>query len=153
MVTSKDVAGAPANAAGRTGIRLLWIDCAGGLIAGGLMFALHPWLAVLFALPEELLRFIATANLVYGSYSLSLVKMPRLRTLGRIRALAIANMLWGVGCMAMGAHYLDVASPFGLLQLFGEGVFVGGLGMVEWQARERLVLQPADATWLIATGS
>ncbi len=119
--------------------KLLWIDCSGGLLAGAVVLVARPWLAALYALPDDLLLVIGLANLLYGSFSLSLATMPRRRTALRICGLALANALWAVGCFIAGAVHLRTASVFGLAHLLGEGVLVGALGVLEWRARERLI--------------
>lgn len=118
---------------------LLWIDCLAALLAGVAVLAANKWLAPIYSLSESLLLTIGVVNLLYGCYSLSLATAPRRRTRTRIAVLAFANMGWAIVCFAMGVAYLEAASPFGLAQLFGEGVFVGTLGFLEWRAREQLI--------------
>lgn len=42
--------------------------------------------------------------------------------------------------MAAALHFAGTASVFGLAQLAGEGLLVGGLAVLEWRARDRLVV-------------
>ena len=56
-----------------------------------------------------------------------------------VQLLSVANITWGVAC-AMGAALLTAqASPLGLATLIFEGVYVGGLGMLEWRHLEALL--------------
>lgn len=118
--------------------RLLWIDSGAGLIAGTLMLSLSGWLAELYALPRALLVAMGVANLAYGSYSLSLARRA-VRPPALIALLIAANGAWALLCFLAAARFAGVASPFGMAQLVGEGVFVGGLAALEWRARGRLV--------------
>jgi hypothetical protein len=120
---------------------LLWIDCLAALLAGVAVLALYKWLAPIYRLPENLLLAIGVVNVIYGVYSLSLAAAPHRRTRFRIAALACANMGWAPVCFALGVAWLETASPFGLAQLFGEGLFVGTLGFLEWRARAALVAE------------
>jgi hypothetical protein len=115
-------------------LHLLRIDSTAGLTAGALVLLAQRWLADLYALPLALIIGIGVANLAYGTASGSLLllrprQLPRL-----VRLLAIANILWAAGCIALGVRWFGIASPFGLAQLFGEGLLVGALGVVEWRA-------------------
>ena len=118
--------------------KLLWIDCLGGLIAGAIVLALAGWLAPLEGLPREVLVFTGAMNLLYGSYSLSLVLRQR-RSRAAVYALIAANAVWLPVCLILAAVFWETATVFGLLHLMGEGVYVGGLAAVEWRQRERLV--------------
>ena len=116
---------------------LLWFDGSGALVAGILVLFLTPWLSELHSLPRNLLYFTGAINILYSFYSLPLAFMKN-RTVGMVSFLAIANMAWMPVCFVLGFLYLQEASVFGLIHLFGEGVFVGGLGFVEWRLREEL---------------
>lgn len=113
---------------------LLWIDCSAGLLVGALVLLLHELLTRWYGLPYGLVVFLGAMNLVYGTYSLSLA-LRKKRPLQLIRLLASANMAWAFVCIALALGFLGTASPVGLVLLFGEGVFVGALGLVEWQSR------------------
>ena len=117
--------------------RLLWIDCTAAGSAGAAMLLLSGWLSVLYALPRAFVVGLAVVNLAYGAYSLSLARRDR-RPIALIVALAAANGVWAVACVGMAAALADTASVFGLAHLVGEGLFVGGLGALEWRGRERL---------------
>jgi hypothetical protein len=116
---------------------LLWVDCAGGLVAGLVVLSLSTWLAELYALPRALVVGIGLANVCYGTFSLSLAARSH-RPPSLIVLLVAANATWAALC-ATGALVLwDTASGFGLAHLLGEGFFVGGLARLEWSARAGL---------------
>ena len=123
---------------------LLRIDSTAGLVAGALVLLLSPWLSRLYALPSGFLVFTGVANLAYGSFSGSLARRAaRPRTL--ITALVVANAAWAVFCVVVAFNVVGSASVFGLAQLIGESLFVGGLAMLEWRYRELLLVAPAVA--------
>jgi hypothetical protein len=39
----------------------------------------------------------------------------------------------------MAAHFFETATVFGIGQLVGEAIFVGGLACLEWKWRDRLL--------------
>ncbi len=117
--------------------RLLWVDSLGGLGVGAGVLILSTWLSELQGLPWQVLVFMGVANLVYGSYSLSLVLRAR-RTTPQIALLAGANMAWLLVCIAIAWIYHDVMTIFGDLHVIGEGIYVAGLGAVEWRRRATL---------------
>lgn len=116
---------------------LITIDWIGGATAGALMLALHPWLAGLFALPRRLLLVIAAANLGYAAVSFTLARLSRGEHVPGLRFIAAANMAWGVVCLTLAVRWFERASVFGLAQLLGEAMLVGGLGAVEWVVAAR----------------
>lgn len=117
--------------------KLLWVDGFAGLIAGSLMLLAIDFLERWYKLPRELLLFIGLANVTYASYSLSLAART-VRAMKFIVLLVGANLFWSVVCLVMAAVYFDVASPFGLVQLVGEALFVGVLAGLEWRWRALL---------------
>lgn len=118
--------------------QLLWVDCIGGLVAGVLMLALGHWLSAWYRLPQDLMYVIGWVNLAYGSFSLSLAMRPR-RPKGLIVLLAVANLIWALFfCLRWAILFSDTASPFGLIHLVGEALWVGGLGCLEWRWRDQL---------------
>lgn len=117
---------------------LLWVDCAAGAVVGVAVLVLSGWLSGFLGLPRGVLLFTGAANLLYASYSLSLARR-RVRPMWRVRALAVANLAWGlVVCLGLAAAFWDSASGFGRAHLFAEAAFVAGLGAVEWRQREQL---------------
>lgn len=116
---------------------LLWVDCSGGLVAGAVVLILSEWLAGLYAMPRALVVAVALANLGYGAFSFGLARRVR-RPTSLIAALGAANVAWGVLCAVGVAVLWKSASWFGLVHLAAEGVFVGGLGWLEWRRRAQL---------------
>ena len=117
---------------------LLWIDGLGAALAGVLTLALMGWLSELYDLPRNLLLLIGVVNLLYGSFSLPLARR-RQRPLVLIQLLAVANLAWALFfCFRWAYVYSDTASLFGLAHFVGEGIWVGGLGVLEWRWRESL---------------
>jgi hypothetical protein len=117
---------------------LLWIDCLGGLVVGVLVFTLSSWLSGFYAMPEPFVIALGAANLTYGAFSLSLAR----RTV-RPRALLLlligANLAWAVFCVIASIILAAQASAYGLALLLFEGVFVGGLGLLEWRFLDALL--------------
>ncbi len=101
------------------------------------MLVFSAWLAPLFRLPPPLFGIIATANLVYGSFSLYLA-LRRRRPVLLISILAAANALWGVVSLVVAAAVASRASVFGLAHLLIEAAVVIALARAEWRHRERL---------------
>lgn len=118
--------------------KLLWVDCSAGAAVGLLVLTFSGWLSELYQLPRNFVVFMALANLAYALYSFSLATRPR-RPRILILLLIVANMTWGVLCFWWAFTYGQTASLFGLAQLVGEGLFVGGLACLEWRWRELLL--------------
>ncbi|MEM7355330.1 MAG: hypothetical protein AAF657_31250 [Acidobacteriota bacterium] len=118
--------------------RLLWIDGSGGAIAGILMLLLLGWLTKWYALPRDLVLLIGCTNLAYGTYSLSLARRSQ-RPKALIHLLIVANLVWGALCLRWAVLHFETASFWGLAHLIGEGLYVGGLGCLEWRWREQLL--------------
>lgn len=116
---------------------LLWLDCSGGLFVGVIVLAIYPLLANWHSLPSTLIVVMGLANLVYGCYSLSLARRQQ-RPLHLIQLLAIANMTWGIVCFCLFGIWWESVSLLGAIHLIGEGIYVGGLGLLEWRWREAL---------------
>ena len=124
---------------------LLWIDGSGGLIVGVLVVALAHWLAEWHQLPYDFLLLMGVANLAYGTYSLTLARRA-IRPMGLIVFLVVANLTWAVLCARWAVLYWDTASPLGLLHVGGEGLYVGGLAILEWRYRDRLRTRASRST-------
>lgn len=121
---------------------LLWFDSAAGLSAGIAMLALSEWLHALYALPRALLLGMGVANLAYGTYS-GWLASRRERPRAALLTLIAANATWAGLCWLGAMRYADPASVLGLMHLVGEGLFVGGLAMLEWRERHRLLISSA----------
>ena len=102
------------------------------------MLLLGPWLSEVYRLPSGLLLFIGVTNLLYASYSFTLVlrgKRPRQLLYG----LVAGNALWAGACVVMAVQFAGVASLFAQIHLVGEALFVGGLAACEWRWREQIL--------------
>lgn len=119
--------------------KLLWIDCLGALFAGFLVLSLASRLAGLYGLPRDFLVCLGLANLAYGTYSLALAARSR-RPVPLIAALAAANIAWAPFCFTSAIVLAGTASPYGLAHLILEGIYVGGLGVLEWKRRHQLAV-------------
>jgi len=117
-------------------IRVDWI--AGG-VAGVLMLTFREWLAGLYSLPVDLVLLIGIVNLAYAGVSFTLCQFSQGDRVPFLRVMAGANIAWAICCLALAVSWLGVASVFGMVQLVGEAIFVGGLGVLEWQARVTMV--------------
>jgi hypothetical protein len=117
--------------------RILWVDCGGAILVGVLMFVLADWLRPLFQLPPLLYYAIATANLLYGAFSLFLATLKN-RPCSLIAALAIANAIWGFVCLIAAISMVGRASILGVSHIALEGAVVFSLARIEWQHRALL---------------
>ena len=118
---------------------LLWVDCTAALVAGTLVLLLDDLLSRWYGLPQGLIFFLGVTNLAYGTYSLSLVVRKK-RPMNLLRLLVVGNLLWAVVCVGLVLAFSPTASPVGLALLLGEGLFVGGLGVLEWRSRWLLLM-------------
>jgi hypothetical protein len=116
---------------------LLWIDGTAGLLAGISLLLTVDWLEEWYNIPRGTLVFIGLANLTYGTYSLSIARLKK-RPGILIVMLVIANLAWAVNCLRLAIIFGDTASIFGMIQLIGEAIFVGGLACLEWRYRKEL---------------
>jgi hypothetical protein len=117
---------------------LLWVDCGAALLAGLVVLLLSSWLSQLYALPHGFVVGMGVVNLAYGTYSLSLARRAR-RPRSLLVLLVVANATWAALCGLAAVRLAGTASAFGLAHLVGEGLFVGGLAVLEWRRRERLL--------------
>ena len=118
----------------RRGRHLVWCDSLGGLMAGTLGWIVAPWLGPWYDLPVNLMRFIATVNLIYGTYSLLLALSP-VRKRWRVLFLIASNTAWVGVCWILAAVYWSRANAFGVTHLIAEGAVVGAIAAVEWRFR------------------
>lgn len=116
---------------------LIEIDWIAGTTVGVFVLILRDWLAGLYVLPGSLVLVIGLANLAYGCASFVLARRRRGDRVPYLRVVAAANMAWAVACAVLAVAWFGRASPFGMAQLLGEMLFVGGLGMLEWRAAAR----------------
>jgi hypothetical protein len=83
-------------------------------------------------------------NLAYAAYSFSLARRRR-RPMPLIAILVMANLVWAGLCFRWAFVFAESASLLGLVHLVGEGLFVGGLALLEWRWRN-LLLEAAPAS-------
>lgn len=120
---------------------LLWIDCTAGALVGVLVLLFSGWLSRLYSVPLGILYFMGSINLLYAAYSFSLaIRHTRPEVL--ITLLVAANGTWAFVCLGIAAYFFETTTYFGIGQLVGEAVFVGGLASLEWKWRERLLSTP-----------
>lgn len=117
--------------------RLLHVDSIAGLVVGLGILALSGVLAPFYGIPRPVLVVMAIANLAYGTYSGTLARRAR-RPRALLVALVVANAAWAVVCGVLAVALASRATGFGIASLVFEGVFVGGLAVLEWRAREVL---------------
>ena len=120
---------------------LLRIDSTAGLVVGTAEVLAAPWLSPFFGLPLVAIYGLAAANLLYGLYAFSLARRS-VRPRPLLHVLIGANAAWAVFCWILVALLLGTATVFGLLHLAAEGLFVGGLALLEWRHREALLVAP-----------
>jgi hypothetical protein len=118
--------------------KLLRIDSLGGLTVGFAVLLLSNWLASWYGLPRGSIVFMGLVNIAYGCYSFSLLVRTQ-RPLSLIVVLVIANLVWAVLCVLWVAIFAQTATPFGIIHLLGEALFVGGLAYLEWRNRNFLL--------------
>ena len=118
--------------------RILWVDCIGGLVVGFVVLAFCQLISGWENLPLATVIVMGFANLVYGGYSL-FVTTRKKRRLILIKILAMANMAWLLVCVTIAAMYWNQISLLGIVHVIGEGIYVAGLGFVEWNMKESLV--------------
>ena len=99
---------------------------------------LNRQLKVLYGLSSHVLFLIGIVNLAYASYSFSLAIRSRRPKL-LIHLLVALNAAWATACLILAMVFWTTATPFGILHLVGEAVFVGGLAILEWSHRRQLL--------------
>lgn len=122
--------------------RLLWVDCTAGAVVGAVTLSASGWLSGWYGLPQSFLLLTGAVNLAYASYSFSLAVRSR-RPLPLILLLVVANLAWAAAMVRWAVVFRETATPLGLIQLIGEALFVGGLGLLEWRWRNLLRTAPA----------
>ena len=118
-------------------LNVLHLDGTAGSTVGLLLLLLQNWVSSLYNLPIATIQFLATANVCYGVYALSLAFSSN-RNFLAISLLAIANALWMVVCVIMVSLLFQTASSIGLIFISLEGIFVIGLAIYEWKNRYQL---------------
>lgn len=117
---------------------VLWFDAIGGLSVGGLTLVLGPWLSGIYGLPTAFVVFLGVANLAYGCFSASLLRL-RERPRQLLYTLAGSNCVWALLCCAYLIWFQDGVTAFGAAHLLLEAVYVCSLGVLEWRWNDKLV--------------
>ena len=117
---------------------LMWIDAFAAMTAGvGIMTFKTP-LSGVFELPEGLLLTQSIIALTFMPFSFFLaIKKPGIPNL--YRALAIANLAYGVFCLILFLSFFATANVFGSAYLLVDAFIVITLAFLEWR-RIRLEL-------------
>ena len=118
-------------------VRILWLDCLGGLAVGVIVVAFCWPISNWEGLPLVVVLAMGMVNLAYGSFSLY-VTTRKNRPLSLIKILAIANMFWLLVCCVIVVVHWNQISILGILHLIGEGIYVAALGKVEWKLKDSL---------------
>ncbi len=117
--------------------KLIRLDGLAGLSVGVFVLCLAQWLTGLYGLPASILYFSGVMNLLYGTYSTILASL-RYRPLLMVQFLSVANCSWAGLCFAYVFAMPPTATLLGVGAAVFEGLFVGGLGIIEWYYRKRL---------------
>ncbi len=123
--------------------KILWIDCVGGIVVGCAVLAICGPLSEWENLPVSIVAGMGVANLVYGFYSLFVTLQKRRRRIF-VKGLALANMGWLLICVGLTVFFWGTIAWLGVLHLVGEGVYVAGLGWVEWKWQRVLSFDAND---------
>lgn len=115
------------------------MDSLGGLGVGVLVLSLRHVLASWYGLPVSVITAMGGANLLYGSFSLTLAARPAQRRRVTVLALSLANMVWAIVCGALVWRFGAQLTVMGHTVLVFEALYVGGLGMVECWLRHELL--------------
>lgn len=113
---------------------VLWVDCSGAVFVGVMMLLHADWLRSQYHFSSFLYHTIATANLLYGTFSLVLALFKK-RPSRLVEALAIANAIWGCACLITAVWVTGRASIFGVTHILAECVVVLWLAQIEWRFR------------------
>jgi hypothetical protein len=120
--------------------KLVWVDGLAALFAGMLVLSLRGLLSDFYGLSRELLTFVGTVNVGYSVLGLTLGLLRR-RPAALLRLLIVANSLWAAVCVALAVRVFPTATIFGLCHVIGEGIFVGGLALLEWRYRRAILAE------------
>ncbi|MGJ4747692.1 hypothetical protein ACQV5M_15135 [Leptospira sp. SA-E8] len=105
---------------------LLTLDSAGALIVGLFILLFFSIISNLTGWKESFTRMEGFANLIYGSYSGTLLLLFGRGQLRRIFVLALitANSLWGLQCFVQVWRLQEEATHFGIAVLLLEGIYL-----------------------------
>ena len=109
---------------------LLWIDTTAAALAGMGTLLLRHILSDLFQLPVDVLTAQAVITLLYSLYSFALARQKGFSK-RKIKVLALGNITYSFSALGLIVMYASSLTPIGIAYLFGEFLFVCGLGLVE----------------------
>lgn len=109
---------------------MLRIDSAAGFSWGLLVVCLHAPISSWLGLPQGFILFQAMANFTYAAYSGSLA-MRSEHPESRLRFLVTANFLYGMLCFGCLVYFFEVATVYGKIWLALEGCALAALALFE----------------------
>ncbi|EIE00776.1 hypothetical protein [Leptospira licerasiae] len=111
----------------------LTLDSSGALIVGLFVLLFSSFLANLTGWTESFTHMEGFANLIYGSYSGTLLLRLKKGNLQRVFVfiLIIANSFWGLQCFAQAWRLKEDATSIGTAILLLEGVYLVALSYFE----------------------
>jgi hypothetical protein len=112
--------------------KLLWIDGIAALLAGTILLVFSYRLAVLFNLPETVVRIQGFISLAYSCFSINLAR-KKTNPKPRLYLLVVANAGYALFGICLLLYFFKIASVYGILYLVAEILFIGALAFLEWR--------------------
>ena len=109
---------------------LIRIDAMAAFLSAVFVFFFQNWLADWLNLPKNTLHFMCIVSFCYAAYS-TFLALQNEKSLLLIKILVFANGLWATVCIGIIVYHFGTINIFGILYLFAEAVFVGGLAFLE----------------------
>ncbi|PKA16614.1 hypothetical protein [Leptospira haakeii] len=112
---------------------ILTLDSSGAFVVGVLIFLFSSFISTLNGWDKSFTHMEGFANLIYGSYSGTLLLFFRKGNLHRVFVfiLITANSLWGLQCFAQAWRLKDEATHVGNSVLLLEGIYLVALAYFE----------------------
>ncbi len=123
--------------------KILWIDGGAAIVVGTFVLLVHELLSSLYGLPTYIVLILASGNLLYSIYSLTLALKPSRRLLA-IKTLVLGNLIWATFCLSVVYVHYATATQIGLFFISFEAVFVIVLAILEWRWRYLLTTAVTD---------
>lgn len=115
---------------------MIRLDWKAAWTGGLLILAFREPLATLYSMPTQLLLVTSLVNLAYGCCSFLLATRSKNGTVPFLKKMAVANLLWLPVCFFIAVFHVGTATWLGLLHFIVEGILVGILGWLEWNAAQ-----------------
>ena len=80
--------------------KIIWVDGLAALTVGFVVLLFYPMISGIYRVSEGVIIFIASANLLYGTYSFCLA-MQKNKSIRSVQLLVIGNLLWSVVCVSL----------------------------------------------------